>query len=142
MLYLAADHAGYEQKEFVAHKLAIEGVAFEDFGTFSREMDDYPIHARRVAREIAKHSGLGLLFCGTGVGMSIVANRTKGIRAAVVWNEEVAKRSRDEDDANIACLPARIISNEAAWEVIRTFLATSFGHEERYKRRVKEIDQT
>ncbi|QQG50216.1 MAG: RpiB/LacA/LacB family sugar-phosphate isomerase [Candidatus Berkelbacteria bacterium] len=141
MLYLAADHAGFEQKEFVAHKLAIDGVAFEDLGTFSKEMDDYPVHARRVAKEVIKHGGTGLLFCGTGVGMSIVANRTKGIRAAVVWNEEVAQRSRDEDDANIACLPARLVSNETAWEIVRMFLATTFGHEERYKRRVKEIDR-
>lgn len=141
MLYLAADHAGFEQKEFIAHKLAAQGVTFEDFGTFSEAMDDYPVYARRVAKQVARHQGTGLLFCGTGVGMSIVANRYRGIRAAVVWNKEVAVRSRDEDDANIACLPARLIDNETAWEVVRTFLATTFGHEERYKRRVQQIDE-
>jgi len=140
MLYLAADHNGFEQKEFIAHKLASQGVAFEDFGTFSKEMDDYPIHAKRVAKEVLKSHGTGLLFCRTGVGMSMMANRYKGIRAAVVWNPEIARRSRDEDGANIACLPAGMVSNQEAWEIVSTFLATTFGREERYQRRIKQLD--
>ena len=141
MIFLAADHAGYKMKEFIAHKLASTGIAFEDFGTFSEQMDDYPVHAKRVAKEVLKHRGTGILVCGTGEGMAIAANRYKGIRAIVAWNEEVANRSREEDDANIVCLPARMISDELAWEVVSVFLSTQFEHLERYIRRVKQLDE-
>jgi ribose 5-phosphate isomerase B len=141
MLYLAADHAGLELKDYVAHKLAAEGIAYEDFGTFSPDPnDDYPKFARMLARAVAKSNGRGLMFCGSGEGMAIVANRLKGIRAAVVWKKEIAVEAREDNDANVASLPTRFISREEGWEIVRAFLATSFSHEARHKRRISQID--
>lgn len=140
MLYIAADHAGYNMKEFIRTRMAERGVAFEDFGTFSTEQDDYPAVANRLAKEVLKNNGTGILICGSGVGMSIAANRHKGIRAALLWGRAVARRSREEEDANVACLPARLVTNEEAWEIASTFLSTTFSHLDRYKRRVKQLD--
>jgi ribose 5-phosphate isomerase B len=142
MLFLGADHAGLEQKEFVAHKLAADGISFEDFGAFSPEpRDDYPIYATRVSREVIKEKGKGILFCGSGEGMAIVANRHKGVRAVVAWKPEIAREAREDNDANILSIPARFLTNDEAWEIVRTFLATSFSHEERHKRRIRQIDE-
>ncbi|MEX0594482.1 MAG: RpiB/LacA/LacB family sugar-phosphate isomerase [Patescibacteria group bacterium] len=141
MLFLAADHAGYELKEAVRHRLTTRGVPFEDFGTFSDKAVDYPGYARQVAKAVLKHNGKGILFCGSGEGMAIVANRSKGIRAAVVWDEDVAKETRDDNDANIISLPARFIGEQKAWDIISAFLSTSFSHQDRHKRRIKQIDE-
>lgn len=140
MLYIASDHAGFSMKEHLAHQLATRSIVFEDFGTFTDDLTDYPAYAEQVSKAVLKHQGRGILICGTGAGMDIAANRHKGIRAAVAWNTEVARRIREEDDANILCLPARIISNDEAWEVTSTFLGTTFAHLDRYKRRIKQID--
>jgi len=141
MLFMAADHAGYKLKTDIGLRLKESGVTFEDFGTFSDEMDDYVGYANHVAKEVAKHKGRGILICGSGEGMAIAANRHKGIRAVVVWNEESARRSREEDDANILCLPARLISPELAWAATTVFLGTTFSHLDRYKRRIRQLDE-
>jgi ribose 5-phosphate isomerase B len=141
MLYLASDHAGFRMKDSIIKELADRNIPHEDFGTFSAEMVDFPIYARRVTQAVLKHKGLGILVCGTGAGMAIAANRSKGIRAAVAWNEEVAKRIREEDDVNVLCLPARIISSKEAWSVMTVFLATTFASLERYNKRIKELDE-
>lgn len=142
MLFLGADHAGFDQKEYVAHKLAADGISFEDFGAFSKEpRDDYPLYASRVARSVLKEHGRGILFCGSGEGMAIVANRHKGIRAVVAWKPEIASEAREDNDANILSVPSRFLTNEEAWETIRAFLSTSFSHEERHKRRIRQIDE-
>ncbi|HSX41966.1 MAG TPA: RpiB/LacA/LacB family sugar-phosphate isomerase [Candidatus Saccharimonadales bacterium] len=140
MLFLASDHAGYELKEHIHLRLHERGVAFEDFGTFSEKMDDFPGYALRVAKEVVKHHGRGILVCGSGHGMTIVANRFKGVRAITAWNAEAAKRGREEEDANILSLPARLVTNEEGWEIVSTFLATSFAHLDRYKRRIEQTD--
>lgn len=140
MLFLAADHAGYELKEFIRHKLANRNVAFEDFGTFSSEPVDYPGYAHKLARAVVKHKGRGIMFCGSGEGMAIAANRHKGIRASVVWKREVARETREDNDANVLSLPARFIEPDEAWEVVSTFLSTTFSHEDRHKRRISQID--
>ena len=142
MLFLGADHAGFGQKEFVAHKLDTDGISFEDFGAFSDQpRDDYPIYASRVSKAVIKERGVGILFCGSGEGMAIVANRHKGIRAVVAWKPEIAAEAREDNDANILSIPARFLSNDETWEIVRTFLSTSFSHEERHKRRIRQIDQ-
>lgn len=142
MLYLGADHAGFDTKEFIAHKLASRGITFEDFGTFNPDQNDsFVAYAKQVAKAVLKKDGRGILICGTGVGMGIMANRYKGIRAGVAWNEEVARRAREEDDVNIICLPSRIISEDIAWNIVSTFLSTTFSHLDRYKRRIKQIDE-
>lgn len=141
MLFLGCDHAGFADKEKLRHYLADRGVSFEDFGAFSAEPTDFPRLAKQVAKAVAKHDGRGILLCGSGVGMSIAANRFKHIRAAVCWNEEVAKRAREEDDANILVLPTRLISSEDVVPIVSAFLSTTFAHLDRYKRRLKQIDE-
>lgn len=141
MIFLGADHAGYELKEFIKETLAHQGVAFEDYGTYNPKLtDSYPIYAKKVAKAVLKHRGRGILVCGSGQGMSIVANRYPGIRAALSWNNEAARRSREEDDANILCLPSRFVSLDQGWEIVSTFLSTTFSHLDRYKRRLEQID--
>ncbi len=142
MLYLAADHAGYEQKEFVAHKLSVDNVAYEDFGTFSKDAVDYPRYAKQVSQAVLKSKGRGILFCGSGQGMAIAANRYKGVRASVVWSKETVAETRQDNDANIISIPSRFVSNEEAWEIIRAFLATTFSFEPRHVRRIKQVDES
>ncbi len=141
MLYLAADHDGYLLKEKICHRLAARGVAFEDFGTFSEKPVDYPIYARQVAKEVLKHNGKGILLCKSGEGMAMAANRFKGIRASVVWREDMAVETREDNDANILVLPANFLKEEQAWEVVSAFLATSFSYAERHKRRIAMLDE-
>lgn len=140
MIFIAADHAGYELKDKICHRLANRGVVFEDFGTFSRESIDYPIYARQVAKAVIKHNGRGILFCRSGEGMAIAANRLKGIRAAVVWATEIAVESRNDNDANIISLPVDFLSEEQAWEIITAFMSTPFSRETRHERRIKQLD--
>ena len=140
MIYLGADHAGFDLKEKICHKLAERKIAFEDFGTFSREPDDYPGVAKQLSKAVLKHDGKGIMICGSGEGMAIVANRFKGIRAAVAWNARVTVEAREDNDINIISLPARFISIETAWEIVSAFLSTSFSHADRHKRRIKQID--
>jgi len=142
MLYLGADHAGYLLKEYIRTRLAERGVSFEDFGAFAEEAgDDYPVYAKRVSSAILKHGGRGILFCDSAEGMVMSANRSKGIRAAVTWSPAVAKRTREDNDANIISLPAHYITHEEAWEIVLTFLSTTFSYAERHKRRIKQLDE-
>ena len=140
MIFLAADHAGFELKEKIRHRLSERKVAFEDFGTFSTQLVDYPGYAKQLAKAVIKHDGKGILFCGSGEGMAIAANRVKGIRAAVVWNPRVSAETREDNDANVLSLPARFIDDETAWEIVSVFLSTSFSHADRHSRRIKQID--
>ena len=140
MIFIAADHAGFELKEKICHRLAERKIAFEDFGTFSKEPDDYPGVAKQLAKAVVKHDGKGILICGSGEGMAIVANRFKGVRAAVVWDSKVAVEAREDNDINIVSLPARFIGADKAWDIVSAFLSTSFSHAERHKRRLKQID--
>ncbi len=141
MLFLAADHAGFELKEKICHKLAEQKIAFEDLGTFSKDPVDYPGLSKQLTKAVLKHDGRGIMFCGSGEGMAIVANRSRGARAAVVWNSRVAVETREDNDANIISLPARFIDEATAWEIVSVFLSTSFSHADRHKRRLKQIDQ-
>jgi len=140
MIFLAADHAGFELKERIKQYLANRRIIFEDFGTFSTKAVDYPPLAKKVAQAVAKHEGTGILCCGSGAGMAIVANRFKGIRSVVAWSTAVAAEEREDNDANVLSLPARFVSVDLALKIISTFLSTSFSHEPRHQRRLKEID--
>lgn len=140
MIYIGADHAGYELKEEINHLLASRSIAFEDFGAFNDTASDFPIFAARVAKAVSKSDGIGILICGSGHGMCIVANRHHQIRAVNCFSIESARRAREEDDANVLCLPARLIAVETAKEIVNIFLSTSFSHEDRYVKRIKQID--
>lgn len=142
MLYIAADHGGFELKDKICHRLANRGVTFEDFGTFSTETTDYPGLAKQVAKSVLRHDGRGILFCRSGQGMAIAANRYKGVRAVLVWNKEIAEEARHDNNANVLSLPADFLSEEQAWEIITTFLSTPFSKEARHLRRIKQLDET
>ncbi len=123
---IGSDHAGYEMKEFI--KSYLESLKFDvkDHGCDSTESVHYPIYAKSLANEVASNGSRGILTCGSGIGVSITANKVKGIRAALAWNAEIAKLSRQHNDSNILCLPARFISNDDAIKIIDAWLNTDF----------------
>lgn len=127
MIALAADHGGYELKEAIKEHLTAQGVEVKDFGTYSTESVDYPIYAEKASRSVAeKECTLGIICCGTGIGVSMVANKIKGIRAAVVTNEFCAEMTRRHNDANVLCMGGRVISKEEAIKFTDIFLNTPF----------------
>lgn len=124
---LGADHAGYSLKEQIKKYLEKKNIPFSDFGTFKLESSDYPEFAYKVGNAIVHDDfDRGILICGTGIGMSITANKIKGIRAAVVNSEENAKMSRLHNDANVLCLGARILEQEQALKIVNIWINTSF----------------
>jgi ribose 5-phosphate isomerase B len=139
VLFVGSDHAGLELKRELAH-LAMElGYDVRDVGTHSPEPTDYPDHAHRVARAVAEGQGLGLLVCGTGVGMSMAANRHRGVRAAVCNGIYSAMMSRQHNDANVLCLGARVVGAGLASEILKAFLSGRFEGG-RHERRVAKIE--
>jgi ribose 5-phosphate isomerase B len=136
---LGADHAGFHVKETVKRYLAAQGHCCEDQGTSSEESVDYPDFARAVAERVAAgESDLGMLFCGTGIGMSIAANKVPGIRAATAHDAATARASREHNDANVLTLGGRLLNDAQALEVVREFLATDFAGG-RHQRRIDKI---
>lgn len=140
MIYLGADHAGFALKEKIRRRLDHHYLDYQDLGTFSEERVDYPEYAQKLAQMVIDHGTLGILFCRSGEGMAMAANRLLGARAAVVWDPVVAKETRAENDANILSLPAGFIGENTAWEIITTFLRTEYQPLERYQRRLKQLD--
>ena len=124
---LGSDHAGYSLKEEIKKYLDLKEIPFIDFGTFKIDSSDYPEFAYKVGNAIASvECDRGILICGTGIGMSITANKIKGIRAAVVNEEEGAKMSRLHNDANVLCLGARMVEPEHALKILDVWMNTSF----------------
>lgn len=127
MIALAADHGGYELKEAIKSHLEAQGIEVTDYGTYSTETVDYPIYAEKAARAVAsKECTLGIICCGTGIGVSMVANKVKGVRAAVVTNEFCAEMTRRHNDANVLCLGGRVIDADTALKLVDIFLNTPF----------------
>lgn len=138
-LALAADHGGYLLKEAIKSYLLTAGHEVDDVGCFSPESVDYPDFAdKAVARVIDKHCDLGILVCGTGIGMSIFANRHREIRAANCFDVYTARMSREHNNANVLCLGARVIDEETAVEMVRVWLETSFAGG-RHQRRIAKF---
>lgn len=138
---IGSDHAGFEDKERVKKQLEELGVEYEDVGTNSTESTDYPIYAAKVAERVASGAvEQGLLICGSGNGMQIAANKVRGIRAALAWNEETARLARQHNDANVLSVPARMISPEAVEQVVKSYLEAEFEGG-RHQRRVEEISE-
>ena len=141
---IAADHAGYEEKERLKPVLEELGIQYEDLGTVSTESVDYPDYARKVAEEVAAGKvDQGLLLCGSGTGMAIAANKVPGVRAAVAWNEEIARLAREHNDANILSLAARFTPFEELVKIVRAWFAARFdgGRHERRVEKISEIEQ-
>ncbi|MBI3949866.1 MAG: ribose 5-phosphate isomerase B [Acidobacteria bacterium] len=138
---IGSDHAGYEVKETVKQILDEMGLEYEDFGTYSAESVDYPDFAGRVAEAVAQGQAVrGLLVCGSGIGMSIVANKFPGVRAAVCHNVETARLSREHNDANVLAIGARTTPIKTINEMVRTFFNTEFVGG-RHTRRLEKIEE-
>jgi len=138
---LAADHAGYEEKEIIKKTLDELGVEYVDMGTDSSDSVDYPDYARKVAEAVSKGAfEQGLLVCGSGTGMAIAANKVKGVRAAVAWNEDIARLARQHNDANVLALPARFMSDDEAGKVLKAWFAADFEGG-RHAKRVEKITE-
>ncbi len=141
MIALGCDHGGINLKTAIMKYLDEKGIEYKDFGCYSEDSVDYPIYAYKVANAVAnKEFELGILCCGTGIGISIAANKVKGIRAAVVSNEFGAEMTRRHNNANILCMGGRVTSEEDAVKFADIFLNTPFsGDEERHIRRVQML---
>ncbi len=136
---ISSDHAGFELKEFLKTILEKEGFQFQDYGTFSAESMDYPDVVHPLASDINKGMyPLGIIICGSGNGVSMVANKYPHVRAALCWLPELAVLARQHNNANIIALPARFIEKETALETIRKFFNTDFEGG-RHCRRVEKI---
>ena len=137
---IASDHAGFEMKQVLARTLRELGYEVQDLGTTSGESVDYPDFAHPLAREVSEGEVTrGVLLCGTGLGMSYVANRYPHVRAAVAWTPEVAALARRHNDANVLVLPARLISNADGQAILKKWLDTPFEGG-RHERRVEKIE--
>jgi ribose 5-phosphate isomerase B len=127
LIAIASDHAGFALKEALKLALGRWGVAFEDLGTKSEASTDYPDYAHAVASGVEQgRYRLGVLVCGTGLGMSMAANRHRGVRAAVCTEAYAARMTRQHNDANVLCLGSRIVGPGLAEEILKTFLEGSF----------------
>ncbi|MFH1256019.1 MAG: ribose 5-phosphate isomerase B [Candidatus Diapherotrites archaeon] len=140
--FIASDHAGLELKKGILRHLKAKGVKAEDLGPENAGQVDYPDFAKKVAKNVAAEKGsIGVLICGSGIGMSIAANKVKGIRAAKCNSVEEARLSRQHNNANVLCLGARILETNLALEIVDAFIETPFSGDERHKRRVEKMDK-
>jgi ribose 5-phosphate isomerase B len=136
---VGADHGGYLLKQEIVHLLVAAGHQVEDMGVHSEEPSDYPDVALPVARAVAAGQvDLGVLICGTGIGMSITANKVRGVRAALATDCYMARMAREHNDANILCLGGRVLGTGSALEIVQTFLQSEFTSG-RHARRVAKI---
>ena len=136
---LGADHAGVALKDRIKRALGDRGVGYEDLGTDSDERVDYPDYARRVAEGVASGAfDRGILFCGSGIGMAIAANKISGVRAAPVSDVDTARLSREHNDANVLTLAGRTLAADTALAIVDAFLTTPFAGG-RHQRRLDKI---
>ena len=139
MIALGCDHGGLNIKNAVIKYLEDKGIEYKDFGCFTEESVDYPEYAFKVAKSVTSgESELGILCCGTGIGISMAANKVKGIRAAVVSNEFCAEMTRRHNNANILCMGGRVITEEEAIKYTDIFINTPFEGD-RHNRRIDMI---
>lgn len=145
-IFLGSDHNGYHLKEKVFAYLSKRGYEVEDVGDEEPNPDDdFPVFAASAAiKVLGDDDGRGILLCGGGQGMAMAANRFRGIRASVIWDEKEARMTRNDNDSNILCLPARVLEgeDESTWQaIIDTWLATPFAGAARYVRRNQQLDE-
>ena len=142
MLAIACDHGGYELKLEILKHLEERGIEYRDLGCDSTASVDYPIYAKRVATAIQEgEAERGILICGTGIGISITANKQKGIRAALCTDCFMAEMTRLHNDANVLALGGRVVGPGLAVKIVDTFLDTPFSGEERHARRIRMIEE-
>jgi len=144
MIYLGTDHRGFELKEKIKSWLEEWGKPYEDLGnTVYDQTDDYVDFASQVARRVAEspQDNRGILLCGSGAGVDIVANKTKGVRSVLIWTDtdNLVRDSRQKDDANVLSLPANYLTEEQAQNIVKLWLETPSPSEERHLRRLQKI---
>ncbi|MFP4556186.1 MAG: ribose 5-phosphate isomerase B [Bacteroidales bacterium] len=137
---IGSDHAGFETKEVLVTFLKEQGHTMKDFGTYSNESVDYSDFSHQVAASVAKgENQLGIVLCGSGNGVNITANKTKGIRSALCWIPEIASLARQHNNANVCAIPARFVSVDLAKEIAMAYLNAEFEGG-RHERRVEKIE--
>ena len=138
---LGCDHGGFELKQEIMKHLEERKIEYKDYGCHSTQSTDYPIYAKKVAHAILDgECDLGILVCGTGIGISITANKIKGIRAAVVSDCFSAQATREHNDANIIAFGGRVVGAGLALKIVDTFLDTPFSNGERHIKRISMIE--
>ena len=141
-ILVSNDHAGVELKNAVKDLLESKGYVVENLGENSGESVDYPDIIHPLAKKISQNrEQKGIIMCGTGNGVSMVANKYEGVRAGLCWSKEIAELIRKHNDANILSLPARFISTKEALEIVEAFIKTDFEDGGRHERRVEKIDK-
>ena len=141
MIALACDHGGFDLMKSVKAYLESADMEYKDFGTFSQKSCDYPVIAAPAVKAIADgNCDKGIFICGTGIGMSIAANKTPSIRAALCTNCYMAEMARSHNDANVLVLGGRVINSDTAIEIIKAFLGTNFSNKEKHCRRVAMLN--
>jgi len=141
MIAIGSDHGGFALKQALMKHLDARGLAYKDFGTYSEASCDYPVYAKAVAHAVANgECERGIIICGTGIGVSITANKVPGIRAALCGDCFSAEATRQHNDANILCMGARVTGEGLALKIADIFLDTPFSEDERHKRRIAMIE--
>jgi ribose 5-phosphate isomerase B len=138
-IVIASDHAGYELKQFIVERLKNKNYQIIDLGTDSLDSVDYPNYAHQLASRVVEENLKGILICGSGIGMSMAVNKHKDIRGALCTSTEMAKLSREHNDANVLILGARFTEPELAWEILEIWLNTDFSGG-RHEKRVQAIN--
>ncbi len=142
MIAIGSDHGGYELKKEIIAYLEDNNLEYKDYGTYTPDSCDYPVYAKKVARAILSgECEKGILICGTGIGISITANKFKGIRAALCHDCFSAQATREHNDANIVAMGARVVGPGLAVKIVDTFLNTEFSGEERHINRIRQIEE-
>ena len=142
MIAIGSDHGGFELKKKLMEHLSERGLEYKDFGTYSSASCDYPVYAKAVANAVASgECDKGIIICGTGIGVSITANKVHGIRAALCGDCFSAEATRQHNDANVLCMGARVVGEGLALKIADTFLDTPFSNDERHIRRISMIEE-
>lgn len=139
---VGSDHAGFKLKEEIKKYLENQKIKYKDYGTASEESVDYPDFAFAVAKDVsAGKFDRGILICGSGVGMTIAANKVRGVRAVNAYDEYTARQSREHGDCNVLCLAGRKLKVKEALKIVEVWIKTPFSNEERHLRRIRKIEE-
>ena len=142
MIALGSDHAGIDLKNEIIDYLKENNIEYKDDGPYSKDSVDYPVYGKLVANAVASgEAENGILICGTGIGISIAANKVKGVRAALCHDVFSAKATREHNNANILAMGARVISGGLALEIVKAFLNTEFSNDARHIRRISMLEE-
>ena len=141
MIAIGSDHGGFALKQALMKHHEARGLAYKDYGTYTEASCDYPVYAKAVANAVANgECERGIIICGTGIGVSITANKIPGIRAALCGDCFSAEATRQHNDANVLCMGARVTGEGLALKIADIFLDTPFSEDERHKRRISMIE--